>query len=117
MIMYNIGVALTAKMRIVIKMFTSIEMCLVDQLNGKSFISPTPRQNNITCLMGDFNCRAGNLHEYTQEENDDILDMSNINNFHHTIDDIIDNNQIVHKARVTIDTTVNEYGKELINIC
>ena len=20
------------------------------------------------CLMGDFNCRTGNLHEYTQEE-------------------------------------------------
>ena len=41
-----------------------------------------------------FNCRTGNLHEYTQEENDDIWDMSNINYFHHTIDDIIDTNQI-----------------------
>ena len=69
------------------------------------------------CLMGDFNCRTGNLHEYTQNENDYILDMSNINYLNHTIDYIIDNNQNVHKARVTVDTKVNPYGKELINIC
>ena len=69
------------------------------------------------CLMGDFNCRIGNLHEYTQEENDDILDMSNINYLHHNIEDSIDNNRNVHKARVTVDTKVNEYGKEWINIC
>ena len=69
------------------------------------------------CLMGDFNCRTGNLHEYTQDENDGILDISNINYFHQTIEDIIDNNQNVQKARVTVDTNVNEYGKELINIC
>ena len=37
--------------------------------------------------------------------------MSNINYFHHTIEDIIDTNQNVHKARVTVDTKVNEYGK------
>ena len=43
--------------------------------------------------------------------------MSNINYLHHNIEDIIDNNRNVHKARVTVDTKVNEYGKELINIC
>ena len=50
------------------------------------------------CLMGDVNCRTGNLLEYTQDENDDILDMWNINYFHHTIEDIINTNQKVHKG-------------------
>ena len=58
-------------------------------------------------MMGDFNCRTGNLHEYTQGEEDDILDMPNINYFHHSIKDIIDNNYNLHQERVTLDKKVN----------
>ena len=62
-------------------------------------------------IAGDFNARTGSLDDFIMQD-DDETDM-----YLHILNDMEYNKDSFHSPRISRDKEVNDYGKDMINLC